>query len=377
MDKKNNKTGLLSINLGTVAGIPIRLHWSFLLFLVWIALLELGADRNPFDEITFLIAVFFCVLLHELGHAFMAKQFDVKTKNITLYPIGGVASLTGRTTPAGDLLIAIAGPVVNLVLMVVLAPYTDFVTLLSEVPDERVLVNLSIVERLFIVNTVLFIFNLIPAYPMDGGRIVRAGLSMLWNEERSALISSRLSQILSVMMLVLGLYIGDIFLSVISVIIFISATQENLFYKTKAAVAGRTVKEVMVDVDKLQLFTHGTLIGEACDSCLKSLQDDFPVVLGSDVLGTVSKEEIFKSVAIGDKDNYLSDIMNRELLFARREDELLPLVEKMRSGSHSPILVVEDEKLIGMVPKETLQEFLLVFGLPGYSKRNSKQPLSA
>ncbi len=228
-----------ALRLGRPFGIETRVHWTFGLLLAWAGTVEyqrVGWDAAIF-AIALLTSLFACVLLHELGHCLAARHFGISTRSITLYPIGGVARLDAfPRQPWHEIVIAAAGPAVNVVLAALLFP----VILFGELPasDESGLAPspITLAAALFVANLAMVIFNLLPAFPMDGGRIFRAFLSLRGNYLRATTIAARTGQILAILFVVCGsgalgsLVPGLIFtptLMIIGVFIFFSAGAER------------------------------------------------------------------------------------------------------------------------------------------------------
>ncbi len=252
---KSNRSAL-SLNLCNISGIPVRVHLSFFLLLAWVAFEESQAHGRPLQEVVFVLAVFACVLLHELGHALVAQQFRIQTRDIVLYPFGGIAALMGEAKPFAELLIALAGPLVNVLIALVLAFFIDFSS------AETLLSNPSALTRIFIANVVLVIFNMIPALPMDGGRVLRSTLALL-KVPRATLISTRISQILSVLMGLFAIYTGNPILVIIAVVVFTNAVQEHVQHRARAVAQGFVVRDVMTDAAQLVIFQHGQTVNDA------------------------------------------------------------------------------------------------------------------
>jgi Zn-dependent protease len=216
-----------SLKVASVAGIEVRIHLTFLLFLVWIwfSYYQVAGLPGAVQGVLFILSLFACVLLHEFGHAFAARAFGIATPDITLLPIGGVARLTRiPDKPWQELVVAIAGPLVN----VVIAAALIFVVHrgaqlehLQYLESPRV----ELLSKLASVNVMLVLFNLIPAFPMDGGRILRALLAMAMPYAQATQVAAWIGQGLAVVFGILGLF-GNPLLVFIAFFIFAGAQQE-------------------------------------------------------------------------------------------------------------------------------------------------------
>lgn len=351
-----------SLHIVAVKGIPIRIHFTFFFLLIWIGLEEYLAGSAPFKEMLFVLSIFFCVLLHELGHAIVARQFRIRTRDIVLYPIGGIASLLDEPKAKAELFIAMAGPLVNLMIALLLAFFIEFEGTTVYLRDEYI-------ARIYIGNLALAIFNLIPAFPLDGGRILRAALALL-SVKRATLVAARISQILSMLMGIFALYIGHPILIVISALVFVTAVEEHLREKTKAAAAGYSVKDIMTEISRVECFTHGTTVSRALQISLRSLQNVFPVLHENIVIGVVDKESLLQHGALDEEESYVSNIMSRDFLTVPPDEELTKAFEKFQLSGLAALLVVQDEKLVGLVYKEKLSEYLLVHGVRAHIRLN-------
>ena len=211
--------------IGEPFGIGVYIHWSFWLLVGYIALkyAGLGGIGGMLNGVAFIFGVFGCVVLHELGHSLAARRYGIGTRDITLYPIGGVASLESMPRkPVQELVIALAGPAVNVVIAVVLG------LLLSLGIQDRLLVNL------FYTNIALVLFNLLPAFPMDGGRVLRAGLSMLMPRERATSVAATTGKVFAVIMGLVGLFSNPM-LVLIAVFVWMAASAEQRVVRAEAA----------------------------------------------------------------------------------------------------------------------------------------------
>jgi stage IV sporulation protein FB len=210
------------------SGIDVSIHWTFYLLLGWIVLngLFTGGLGTAVVDVVFLAAAFSCVVLHEFGHAFAARMFGIPTHGITLYPIGGVAMLDNiPRSPAKELVIAIAGPAVNVVLAVILFPIVAAVS--AEVVTPQGLLLSALLERLLLINIGLVVFNLIPAFPMDGGRVLRAICASLTDYVSATRIAVRCGQIVAGILAIVGVIYNPMLLLIAAFVAF--AAQSELY----------------------------------------------------------------------------------------------------------------------------------------------------
>jgi Zn-dependent protease len=217
-----------TLKLGEVAGIGIFVHWTFLLLIGWILYTHLSEGdtvRDALEGVAFVLAIFACITLHELGHALMALRFGVRTRDITLLPIGGIARLERiPEKPMQEFLVAIAGPAVNVAIAVVLTVVLIAMGGFSELTDLR-LDGANFLTRLLLVNIGLVVFNMIPAFPMDGGRVLRALLSPMMGRLRATDTAATIGQLIAIVFAILGFF-GNGMLIFIALFIFLGARQE-------------------------------------------------------------------------------------------------------------------------------------------------------
>jgi Zn-dependent protease len=232
-----------SLKIATVFGIEVRIHVTFLLFLawIWITYYQVGGLSGAIQGVLFILALFTCVLLHEFGHAFAAREFGIKTPDITLLPIGGVARLSRiPDKPWQELVVAIAGPLVNVVIAVALYFVVQGTTEFLQI-DRLENPRIQVLDMLYTINKWLVGFNMIPAFPMDGGRVLRALLAMAMPYRRATQIAARIGQGLAVLFAFVGVLSyqgftffgvrGSPFLIFIAFFIFVGAQQELIMSK--------------------------------------------------------------------------------------------------------------------------------------------------
>jgi Zn-dependent protease len=216
-----------SLKIASISGIEVRIHLTFLLFLAWIWLSYYRVAGLPgaVQGVLFILALFLCVLLHEFGHAFAARGFGITTPDITLLPIGGVARLSRiPDKPWEELVVAIAGPLVNVVIAAALILVVHTSAALDQI-EYLESPRVALLQKLATVNIMLVVFNLIPAFPMDGGRILRALLAMVMPYARATQIAAWIGQGLAIVFGILGLFVNPL-LVFIAFFIFAGAQQE-------------------------------------------------------------------------------------------------------------------------------------------------------
>jgi len=348
-----------SLQIGTVLGIPIRVHATFLLILVWFGMAAAASSRNVPREIVFVLALFGCVLLHELGHAAMALRFGVRTREIVLYPIGGVARLESIPGGWAELLIALAGPAVNVVLALGCA--LALVTL--HVPEgfRQALPwqNSGLVQKLLWANITLVVFNMIPAFPMDGGRVLRAVLALGLGQHKATRIAAFIGQVIAGAFVVLGIVYADFFLAFIGLFVFLGASQEVAFQTRRLAIAGHTAQEAMIT--KYEALAPQDTLGRAAELLLATHQHDFPVLdAWGRVAGVLPRAKLLEGLARSGRETSVLEVMLREPVQVSPAADLESVLACLQGDPATPLLVVADGALVGMITFENLAEFIVV-----------------
>ena len=225
-----------STKVGKLAGIDVYIHFTFFLLLAWIAFIYYNQGQSlsaALAGVMFILVVFACVVLHELGHALTARRYGITTRDIILLPIGGVARLEKMPDkPMQELWVALAGPAVNIVIAGTLAAYlyvSDSFTPISQLSSASV----SVVERIMAVNIFLVVFNMVPAFPMDGGRVLRALLATRLPYLKATQFAATLGQGIAVLFAIVGLFYNPLLLF-IAFFVWIGAAQETRLTQMKA-----------------------------------------------------------------------------------------------------------------------------------------------
>ncbi len=350
-----------SIGIGRIAGTEVRIHLTFFLFVAWIALATglQGGPAQALNAVVMVLAVFACVLAHEYGHVLTARYFGIGTKDITLLPIGGVAHIDRMPEkPSQELLIALAGPAVNAVIAaVILIGFGATLTpeRLNALREGR----LDLVTQLATVNVALVAFNLLPAFPMDGGRVLRALLSMRMDRAQATRIAAGIGQIVAFGLGFLGLF-GNPLLIFIAIFIFIAAGQES--YATEISEATRGVPVSQATVTAFETLRPGATVGQAAQSLLSTSQHEFPVSDGAGRLrGVLTRDGMLKALAQSGPQTPVIEVMDRDIPTVNRRAPLSEAIEKLQTGRHPAIVVVDDAgQVTGIITLENLAEFMLV-----------------
>ena len=351
-----------SLQLLTVFGIPIRVHFTFLFLVLWLGLVVAGRDQPASMAIILLVLVFTCVVLHELGHALMAKRFGIETREIVLYPIGGIARLEGMPAGVAELLIALAGPLVNFVIAVVtfgLLVITGSLSELGEAVAGASDLPTNLLGSLFMINVMLFAFNLVPAFPMDGGRILRAFLSLIVGQQDATRFAAMLGQGVAILMGVVALFSPsqNLVLLLIAIFVFFGAGQEAAYARTRAMVQGRTAKEAMMT--RFETLAPQDSLEWATRLFLATHQRDFPVVdAWGRIAGLLDRYRLLEGVRQMGKEGAVLDAMDRDLLLIEPDTPLEDVLQLLNSRPQRALLVSDGEKLLGMLTVEKLSQFI-------------------
>ena len=351
-----------SLTLGRVAGTAIRIHITFLLLLVWIGFIyyRQGGPDAALEGVVFVALLFLCVLLHELGHVFAAKRYGVNTSDVTLWFFGGIASLERiPERPMEEFVIAIAGPLVNVViaaaLILVLGAGFDPEDL-SRIQDP----GISIIAKLAAANIFLVLFNLIPAFPMDGGRVLRALLAIRLGHARATQIAATVGQAFAVIFGVFGILTGNATLIVIAVFVFLAASGEAGYAQLRAVTRGSLVADAMI-TKFVTLNTQAT-VNEAVEALIRTTQREFPVVDGAGRLrGVLMRDAMIKALKAVGPDAPVVDVMETDIPTISARASLESAVKTLTQVGKPVVGVIDaQDRLIGMLTPENLGEMMLI-----------------
>ncbi|MGH7945708.1 MAG: site-2 protease family protein [Opitutaceae bacterium] len=351
-----------SLKLGRVAGVDVFVHWTFVILIVWIFVAHLGASQNvaaALRGVGFVLALFACVMLHEFGHALTARRYGIRTRDITLLPIGGVARLERMPeNPRQELWVALAGPAVNVVIAAVL-----FVSrvMLGGPPQEfelaGTLASGDFAARLMAVNLFLAVFNLLPAFPMDGGRVLRALLATRLGRRRATQIAANIGQGMAMLMGLLGLLTNP-FLVFIAFFVYIGAQAEAQMVELTTLIRGLAVRDAMQT--RFRTLAPDAPLSTAVAELLAGSQHDFPIVDGASVHGILRRQDLVKALSEKGSPSIVSAAMSRECAPVQASDSLEAALEKLKHQECSALPVLEDDRLVGMLTLENLSDLVMV-----------------
>jgi stage IV sporulation protein FB len=351
-----------SYRIGRIAGTDIKVHVTFVLFIGWIAL-SAYQSRGPaaaLDITLFLLLLFLCIVLHEFGHILMARRFGVRTPDVILLPIGGVARLERiPDEPKQELLIALAGPAVTLGIA---AALYLILMLAGDQPSLRdpTTGDVPLLVRLLGANIWLLLFNLIPAFPMDGGRVLRALLASRLGLVRGTRAAATLGQMLAVAGGLYGLTRPEPFLVLIAFFVFLGANAEAAAVETRAAGEGLRVPQMMV-TDFRTIPIHARL-GQAVQLLLSGEQREFPVVDNSGrVVGILTRDNLIRGLSERGSDSTVAEAMTADVPTVSPTLGFQEALERLRS-SRLPALPVVDGNgsLVGLLTLDNITDLMLV-----------------
>lgn len=342
----------------TVFGVPVRFHFTFVLMLVFLLFIGIGEKQSGPSTVVYIVALFASVLLHELGHTLAARHYGIKTTEIVMFPIGGISRPERQPNPREELPISLAGPMVNLVIGGVVLGWMllqqGWVALdaLKEPTDA------NLAERIAFGNIALFLFNLLPAYPMDGGRILRSFLALHRPVEEATRIAAGAGQSLAILMGLAGLLWGNFVLMFVALFVYLGAFQEGAAAKGRLFTSGFPVSAAMIT--DFRTLTHGQTIRDAGNLLLSTSQHDFPVVHGDSVIGLLTRAALVQAMLNEGPDAYVSAAMSRDFIRFPPDMPLADALPQLTGPPACALVMDQDDKLLGMLTSEHVSEFIVL-----------------
>ena len=351
-----------SWRIARIAGIDVYMHFTFLLLLAWVGAsyyFRRGDIAEAIGGLVFILLLFAIVVMHEFGHALAARRYGIGTRDITLLPIGGVARLERMPTdPWQELVVAIAGPLVNVALaagcylLIALRGglSSGFYAMDPQVP---------LLDKLFVVNVSLVIFNMLPAFPMDGGRVLRAFLAMHMDYVQATQIAAMIGQGMALLFGFLGLFtFANPILIFIALFVWMGAAQEASMVQMRAALDGIPVQRAMITY--FHVLSPSETLAKAIEFVLAGFQQDFPVVDGEAVVGVLTRSDLAAALAQQGTTARVGDVMQRKFAVVHPHEMLHVALSRLQECNCHTLPVVKDGRLVGLMTTDNLTEVLMI-----------------
>jgi Zn-dependent protease/CBS domain-containing protein len=375
-----------SFRIAQVSGIAIKVHVTFFLILI-LGAVQWGSITGTIEGALFgvvlMVLLFTCVTLHELGHSLVALRFGIPVREITLLPLGGVSTITKNPDkPLHELLIAIAGPLVNVVIAAILFLAVGGFSNVNILDGRGLLLSqaqpslMGLLMWLLAANVTLVAFNLIPAFPLDGGRVLRALLAMVLGYRRATRVASIFGQVIAIGLGIFGLLDGNFILMLIAVYVFFGAGQETATAEAKTVLTTLRVGDAY-NKNALTLAI-GDRASKVVDYLLTSYQPDFAVLQGSNLLGVVTRNDVLQALASSTNDPFATEIMERNVLKVDASKTLQEVAEVMAQQSARVAAVYNGSTYLGLTSVEDISEAftILAFQQRQAQARQNKQARS-
>jgi Zn-dependent protease/CBS domain-containing protein len=349
-----------SWKIARIAGIDIYVHATFLVLIYLVGISywkQQGTMAAVFSGVGYILALFFCVVLHELGHSLTARRYGIRTRNITLLPIGGIASLEKiPDDPRQEINVAIAGPAINFFIATLLYLYLDFSN--AQVTAEQFsLTEGSFLYRLMMVNIFLGGFNLLPAFPMDGGRILRATLALRMDHAKATQKAAKVGQFLAVGMGLLGIMYNP-FLLFIAIFIWFGASIESNAEQLKSILDHASVRHAMLR--EFHTLSPEDNLARAVELTLAGSQKDFPVGYQNKLYKVLHHSDLIKGLQERGEYARISELPLQDIISVDINEPLRILLERMKGNLPQMICVTEGEKIVGLLNLENIVEMIKI-----------------
>jgi Zn-dependent protease/CBS domain-containing protein len=344
-------------------GVPVRLHFTFVLLLLFLVVTALGYDSTAVFA-TFILGLFASVLLHEVAHAGVGAWFKIRTLEIVMFPIGGLSRMERRLRPVEEIWISVAGPLANLLVAVGIFVYVASTKQAISVQPSDLLhpSGGKLLPVLGFANLLLAGFNLIPAFPMDGGRLLRALLSLVRPEDEATRTAAWMGRVVAFSLGLYGLVQGEFMLVFFAFFIWLGAAQESAAATGRTLTNGIPVRAAMIT--EFHHLEHGDTVRDAANLLLSTSQQDFPVMHGDEVIGLLDRTRLLKALASEGPDAYVAGVMDRDYLLLEPAADLAETLPLMARAGRCA-LVQDGSHLVGLLTSDNLSEFLLLrrFGM--------------
>ncbi len=355
-----------SFPIGHLFGSELRVHVTFFLLIAWIGATGWlqGGPAAAAVYILYVLILFACVIAHEFGHALTARRYGIRTPDVTLLPIGGLARLEKMPEkPGQEIIVALAGPAVNVVIFLVLALILGPARLAEASFTEITLASLP--AQVAILNLVLAVFNLIPAFPMDGGRVLRAVLSLSLGRASATRAAATAGQVLAFVMGLLGLVAGNPFLLLIAFFIFMAAGAERADEAMRTLARGLLARDAMIT--EYETLRPDDSLDLAATTLIRTTQHEFPVIDPETgrLEGLLTRAGLYRALEASPRPARVVEVMERELPTAQLTEPLSGALAKMQTGAPAVMVIGREGALVGYITRENVGELMIVANARG------------
>ncbi|HJW16946.1 MAG TPA: site-2 protease family protein [Flavisolibacter sp.] len=352
-----------TMRLFSIKGVVISIHFTFLVVIGWLIVMNIYSGLHP-DQILwsllFLAAIFLSLILHEVGHALIGAQFGINAKRITFYPVGGIASIDKLPeTPRQELAISLAGVFVSTLFGSVLVLFSGLTVSLNDIRAYTGIINSSnFIYSLGVVNIAIAIINLIPAFPLDGGRVFRALLGFKYNYIRATSIVGHAGRLVAFLLIIAGLFGYNFLVSLLGVFILAFASDEASYFNINELVKGIFVRDVvMYDYNNMNV---DMTINEAANLLAQNHSRYFIVMDGSWPVGIVNRMEIIKAVAEMKYAITVSEVMKANDVFYEASKPVLDVMDELSAHEGKIYPVMDGNHFIGVISFQNIIEYLIL-----------------
>jgi len=351
-----------SLKLGKPFGIKVSIHWTFLLLIAWIVIIDIQQGLNAQQvllSVLFILTLFVCVTLHEFGHALTAQQYGGEVRSITLLPIGGMANITKMPEkPGQELVVSVAGLIVNVIIAAILWVILSAAGNLDLQQIEfKAITSNNFFIMLMLVNLFIVAFNLIPAFPMDGGRILRAALAFKMDRVKATRVAKNIGQLFAVGFVIFGLFINP-FLVIIGIFVYLGAQAEYETIRFRQALNNYEVKDALI-TDVIKIHPDDPL-QKVADLMIHHSTNGFIVTGNDDMHGFVSKNNIIEGLTRYGKDEKVKEVMKTDVETVELNTPLQEVFQLMQQKKYNAMPVLSKGRIKGIINMENLNEFMLV-----------------
>ena len=353
-----------SFSIGRLLGSDVRIHVTFLILMAWIgvSIYATAGLLAAMWNMLFVAALFACVLAHEYGHALMARRFGIATPTVTLLPIGGLAQLNRMPErPRDEIAVALAGPAVNVAIWAILTLFFQAdVSIVEIAGSEHEMTTADFVSQLAAINLTLAIFNMLPAFPMDGGRVLRALLTIRLGRVRGTEAAAAVGRAMAIGLGLWGLYVTNPILILVAAFVYFAASAESTQDSLRQVASRHRARDAMIT--EFHPLAPDDLLSDATEAILRSTQHEFPVLDPQGrAMGFLTRATVFKALASARPEVHVADLMVKDLPEVAPDDSLNDVFEKLAADPSGAVLVLDaHRRLLGYITQENLGELMVI-----------------